>query len=307
MLIALTALVDLLIGDPEHWYHPVRTMGRWIEIQERAVRKRAKKRTHFLWGGALMAFINLALIGGGTWYLLRILPPWLHHVFSFYIIYACISTGSLRREALAVVSALETSLERGRSQVARIVGRDTTFLSEEGVLRATVETVAENTSDGIIAPLFYICIFGPAGGLAYKWINTMDSMVGYRDERYRDLGCVPAKLDDVVNFIPARITALLFCILGCFTGRGKESFTVTRRDHGNHLSPNAGYPEAAMAGLLGLRLGGPNVYHGEWVEKPTLGTEERKIEKRDVHTSILYVYGAEGLFLLMALSIQYFI
>ena len=210
---------------------------------------------------------------------------------------------------------MQVSLEEGRKQVANIVGRDTESLDKKGVSRACVETIAENTSDGVIAPLFFMMLLGPAGGIAYKAVNTMDSMLGYKNEKYADLGFFPAKIDDIINYVPARLSALLilagsfFCNLrrpaqNCSQKRIsnkimpklaaiKRGFKIWRRDCRKHSSPNSAHPESAASGLLGLKLGGPNYYGGVLVEKPFIGDELFEIEDEDIKRCIQLMYASE--------------
>lgn len=187
------------------------------------------------------------------------------------------------------------SLDSARTRLSYIVGRDTQNLSREEIVRATVETVSENTSDGIIAPLFYASIFGAPLALCYKMINTMDSMLGYKNEKYRKIGFFPAKTDDVANFIPARLTGILMILTHPF--QIKRSLRIMLRDRKNHKSPNCGYPEAATAGILGVQLGGNNYYFGELVEKPTIGDKLRPLEAEDINRTIKIMYLTEILYL----------
>jgi adenosylcobinamide-phosphate synthase len=269
-------LLDLAAGDP-HWFpHPVVLMGRLISRGE-----------SFLWSGKAwqdvvsgmaLSLALIALAAGATWgllYALTLLPP----LIAFVLAAALASTTLATRGLLDAITHIETPLRSGnlvkaRENLAHIVGRDTSALNEDKVLRASLESLAENTSDGIVAPLFYLFLGGIPLAMAYKAINTLDSMIGYRTERYFYFGKFAARLDDVANFIPARLTALLM-VIATFLVRLNAGLAlrVLRRDHANHLSPNAGYPEAALAGALGIRLGGPSVYFGKEVRKPTLGDD----------------------------------
>jgi adenosylcobinamide-phosphate synthase len=269
-------LLDLAVGDPPWLPHPVVLMGRFISRGER-----------FLWSGqAYRDFLvgmvlSLALIAiacGATWillYFLSFLPP----LIAFLLTAGLASTTLATRGLLDAITRIETPLRSGslaeaRAKLAHIVGRDTSALNEDKVLRASLESLAENTSDGIVAPLFYLFIGGIPLAMAYKAVNTLDSMVGYRTERYFYFGKFAARLDDVANFIPARLTAFLM-VIATFLVRlnGRLALRVLRRDHANHLSPNAGYPEATLAGALGIRLGGPSVYFGREIWKPYLGDD----------------------------------
>ncbi|NLY20399.1 MAG: cobalamin biosynthesis protein CobD, partial [Tissierellia bacterium] len=251
------------------------------------------------WSGLLMVIINILIAIIPVQILLsRVDRNW-YNAISIYIAYSCVSARMLHYEAFKVKKALSESLAAGRKRLSYIVGRETDNLTRAEIVQATVETVAENTSDGVIAPLFYMIIFGPIGGLVYKFVNTMDSMVGYKNEKYRYIGYYPARIDDLFNYIPARITALLMCmssILGFDVERG---FRTMMRDGRKHSSPNAGYPEAAVAGLLGIELGGGNYYNGVFVEKPTIGRPEKKIEMRDINRTVYIMYRTEALFLMI--------
>jgi len=194
--------------------------------------------------------------------------------------------------------ALGEGLEAGRKRVGRIVGRDTANLSESEIIRATIETVAENLSDGVISPMLWLAIGGPALGMAFKAASTLDSMIGYLDEKYRDVGWFAAKADDVWNFVPARITALLMCLCAFPLGLdGRAAFRIVKRDHANHLSPNCAWPESAAAGALGVQLGGDHEYFGKIVRKPTIGDDTRPPEGRDIRRTNRLMFAAAGLML----------
>lgn len=198
-----------------------------------------------------------------------------------------------------VAKATDKGLDEARKRLSYIVGRDTRQLSEESIIKATIETVAENTSDGVIGPLFYIVIFGPPGGLVYKFINTMDSMLGYMNERYMYLGYFPAKVDDLLNLIPARITGLLMNIGSLARFDIKNGLRIMKRDNKNHKSPNSGYPESSVAGLLGIQLGGGNYYHGQYVDKPFIGDTVNTINKEQIKYTIEIMYRTELAFLIL--------
>ena len=219
------------------------------------------------------------------------------------IIYFCIATKSLKVEALKVVKALkDNDIEEARHRLSYIVGRDTKSLDKEGILRAVVETIAENISDGVVAPILYAGLFGAPFALVYKAVNTMDSMFGYKNDKYYEFGYFPAKLDDIFNYIPARLTGYLIIASAYFLKLDyKNSYNIYKRDRYNHSSPNSAHPEAAVAGALGLKLGGANYYFGKLVEKPTIGDEVKKIEINDVYITnrILYLVS----FLSFSLSI----
>ena len=231
--------------------------------------------------------IGIPMFWGGVILLIDALMIMLHPVaglvFEVFICWQCIASRSLQKAAQKVESALDAGIEEGRKAVSEIVGRDTDKLDESGVIRAAVETVAENSCDGVIAPLFYMIIGGAPLAVAYKAINTLDSMVGYKNEKYRWFGRASAKLDDIANFIPARLSAM--CLIGSAYLCGfdaKSAIAVFKRDRFNHSSPNSAQSESACAGALGIQLGGGAYYFGKWVKKPYIGNASRKIEAKDI-------------------------
>ncbi len=205
--------------------------------------------------------------------------PIIQSLVKIYLIYTCIAARNLSDEAKKVISSLRVNLNEGRKSLLWIVGRDTEKLTEKEVIRATVETVAENTSDGVIAPLFYTMIFGITGGIVYKFVNTMDSMIGYKNEKYLDFGYLAAKTDDMLNLIPARLTEILMIISAPKETDKTRSFQIVKRDGRNHKSPNSGYPESAVAGILKVQLGGSSSYKGVLVQKPTIGDPLESLQK----------------------------
>ena len=276
-------VLDLIIGDPEGWTHPVIWIGKWISFVEKRLRKRGGN----LRRSALVLTASTVLIAmAATAAMLGILAL-IHKAALFIgmciISWWCLSAKCLAMEAKGVYRALGVSVEKGRTQVARIVGRDTTELSEEEIICATVETVAENTTDGVISPMLYLAIGGPVLAMGFKAASTLDSMVGYLNEKYRDIGWSSAKLDDVLNYIPARICGWLMCIGAFFVKLdGKNAIRIMKRDHANHLSPNCAWSESAAAGAMHIQLGGTHTYFGKVVEKPTIGDDDRPVEKRDI-------------------------
>lgn len=274
-------LLDRWLGDPLWMPHPVVAFGRAIAWGERWLNK---GNCRFLKGTVmsllfvlvvyLLAFYALrgaAWISSGTLLALQIL-----------LIFYCLAGTTLIREVRMVFRAADCSLEEGRRQVGRIVGRDTSALSLQEVRTAALETLAENLNDGVVAPLFWYILLGIPGMLAYKMVNTLDSMIGYRNERYRRFGCFAARMDDVANYIPARLTALLmvcasghWSLLGFVAQYGKQ-----------HASPNSGYPESALAGILDCRFGGPHLYFGEWVWKPYIGHNPRLLTTEDMRVAV---------------------
>ena len=274
----LAWVMDLWLGDPMQLPHPVVGFGKLIAKGERTWNKGKGRQ----WKGALMA---IALVVGTyvvSACLLGLLPGVLHTLASALLIFYCLAGTTLIREVREVFRAVDRSLEEGRMQVARIVGRDTSELSAQEVRTAALETLAENLSDGVIAPLFWYALLGVPGMMAYKMVNTMDSMIGYRNERYKDFGCFAARLDDVANYLPARLTALLMVLAS-----GRISLIKFVWKYGDqHASPNSGYPEAALAGILDCRFGGPHNYFGQEVWKPFIGEHERLFTTSDMQVSV---------------------
>ena len=270
--------LDLWLGDPIQLPHPVVGFGKLIAKGERVWNK-GKGR---LWKGALMAIILVVATLVVSDCLLGILSGVLHTLVSALLIFYCMAGTSLIREVRAVFRAVDRSLEEGRVQVARIVGRDTSELSAQEVRTAALETLAENLSDGVIAPLFWYALLGVPGMLAYKMVNTMDSMIGYRNERYKDFGCFAARLADVANYLPARFTALLMIL----ASRRISLIKFVWKYGNQHASPNSGYPEAALAGILDCRFGGPHNYFGQEVWKPYIGNKERLFTTADMRVAV---------------------
>ena len=300
-------ILDFILGDPHSLWHPVQGIGSLITGTEKALRKvfPDKKRPLQIAGLLLVIFVvsvSVLLAGLLLWIAERIHPA-LGFGLSCILCWQMLAAKSLKTESMKVYTALEKEgLEAGRRAVSMIVGRDTKSLSEEGVIKAAVETVAENTSDGVTAPLFYMMLAGPLGGVFYKAINTMDSMIGYRNEKYRWLGTCAARLDDIANFIPARISALFMTAAAFVLGfDGKGAWKIYRRDRHNHKSPNAAQTEAVMAGALQVQLAGDAWYFGELYKKPTIGDPIRSVRREDIRAACRLEYGAVILqFLVMA-------
>lgn len=298
--------LDLLLGDPEGWPHPVIWIGRWIRFAEKHIRKRFRDlRVGAVWltasTVALTVLVTVLLVR-----LLRRLGTVFALVGMSVLAWTCLSGRCLAKESRGVLRALEQSLDAGRKQVGRIVGRDTAELSEAEILRATVETVAENTTDGVISPMLYLFFGGPVLAMGFKAVSTLDSMVGYLDEKYRDIGWSSAKLDDVLNYIPARLTGFGMCLAARLIGLdGKNALRILRRDHGKHLSPNCAWSEAAAAGALHIRLGGAHRYFGREIEKPTIGDDDRPIEKADILRANRLMWTVSGLFLLILTVLEW--
>ena len=279
-------LLDLCLGDPAWLPHPIVWFGKAIATCER----RWNHGNHRKVKGALVAvglILLVFLVTALLCYLLFTCQVSLLVIFNAITVFYCLAGTTLIREVRAVFLALDRSLNEGRQQVARIVGRDTSELSAQEVRTAALETLAENLSDGVIAPLFWFALLGAPGMITYKMINTLDSMVGYRTERYRDFGCVAARIDDVANFIPARLTALLMILAGRLFSFRRSLLSFVLKYGRNHASPNSGYPEAALAGILNCRFGGPHYYFGELFDKPYIGENDRELTTEDMKTAVI--------------------
>lgn len=281
-------LLDLLFGDPAWLPHPIVAFGKWISFWEHRLNHGRCRKLK----GALFSLVTIALVCFLTAlinYTLYIVHYTLFIAFNAVMIFFCLAGTTLIHEVRDVFLALDRSLDEGRRQVARIVGRDTSELSAQEVRTAALETLAENLSDGVVAPLFWFALLGVPGMLTYKMINTLDSMIGYRTARYRDFGCWAAHMDDVANYIPARLTALLMIIsdqLRTLFRTRVDLFSFVKKYAHCHASPNSGYPESALAGILNCRFGGPHYYFGELIEKPYIGDNDRLLTTADMRTAI---------------------
>ena len=287
-------LLDFIFGDPSWLPHPVVWFGKMISLGEH----RLNKGNHRMAKGAVLAVGLILMVFLALWGLKRLIPIaklWL--IVDTVIIFYCLAGTTLIREVREVFLALDRSLDEGRKQVARIVGRDTSQLTAQEVRTAALETLAENLNDGVIAPLFWLALLGTPGMLAYKMVNTLDSMIGYRTERYKEFGCWAARIDDVAGYIPARLTAVLMVIAS-----GKLSLLKFVWHNGRrHASPNSGFPEAALAGILNCRFGGPHIYFGELFDKPYIGTNDRILTTRDMRIAVRINRQAEVLMLALML------
>lgn len=279
-------VADLIVGDPYSFPHPVRFIGKLINFTQGIIRKVSKSDRQLKFGGFILWFITVGITYLITYAIVKLFSfnGLLSIVVNGFIIYTTLATKCLKDEALKIYNVLKTGdIEKSRTQLSYIVGRDTTTLSESEIIRATVETVAENTVDGIIAPMFYAFIGGAPLAMAYKAINTLDSTVGYKNEKYKDIGFASAKIDDVANYIPARISIVLITIGSFFLHYNyRNCFKISIRDRKNHKSPNCAFSEGAVSGALGIQLGGTNFYFGEKVYKPTIGDKLREIDKEDI-------------------------
>ena len=299
LMVAIT--LDLILGDPRWLPHPVVGMGRLISAGEKILRRLIRnERT----GGVLLLVSVVGSTSLITFLLLKganAASPYLGSSLASILAWTCLAARSLHSESKLVADRLAIGdLAGARESLSRIVGRDTADLGEPEIWRALVETVAENTSDGIIAPLFYLMIGGPVLGLAYKAVNTLDSMVGYKNERYLRFGWASARFDDLANWLPARLTGLLMAGAAPFVGLSAVgAFRMMVRDGGNHSSPNSGIPEAATAGALRVRLGGTNRYFGKTVEKPTIGDPLRDLSRKSYQGAVRLMYGSMTLMIFL--------
>ena len=316
-------LLDLMVGDPQRLPHPVVWFGKMIAACERKLNRGTNRKLK----GALTAFGLILFVFVFTWMLRKVLGCFALYLFDAIAIFYCLAGTTLIREVRAVFLALDRSLDEGRRQVARIVGRDTSELSAQEVRTAALETLAENLSDGVIAPLFWLAILGTPGMLAYKMVNTLDSMIGYKTDRYRAFGCWAAHIDDIANYIPARLTAFLMVLPRLVTinthGGSKflrpsgskrtkferftfhsSLFTFVRTNGRCHASPNSGYPEAALAAILDCRFGGPHYYFGELFDKPYIGTNGRLLTTEDMKKAVRVNRTAEVLMVAIVLLCQ---
>ena len=289
-------VLDLLFGDPPRLPHPIVWFGKAIAFCEH----RFNRGSHRKLKGAVVA---IGLIVGIFILTSFLISSFSHFLISAVLIFYCLAGTTLIREVRQVFLALDRSLEEGRTQVARIVGRDTSDLSAQEVRTAALETLAENLSDGVIAPLFWLAVLGVPGMVAYKMVNTLDSMIGYKTERYKDFGCWAAHIDDVANYIPARLTALLMVLPHAVVSGQWSVFTFVRHYGRMHASPNSGYPEAALAGILNCRFGGPHYYFGELFDKPFIGENDRELTTADMRKAVRVNRMAEVLAIILVIAV----
>jgi len=291
LLLISSYLADLVFGDPEGFFHPVRAIGRLINILESRLRKNDNRRREQI-KGVILAFLVVGLTTIFTYLLIesfKKLSPFIGSLVWVYIGYTTISVKDLNTKAKDILRELKNnSIVEARRKLSKIVGRNTQDLDQEKIITATIESIAENTNDGIVAPLFYLALGGPVLAMAYKAINTLDSMVGYRNDRYLNFGWFSAKSDDLANFIPARICGFLISVSSTIVlRRFKDSFKTMLRDGRKHLSPNSGVSQAAMAGALGIRLGGISVYRAQTIEKPYIGEEKNLPQIYHINEALL--------------------
>ena len=306
-------VLDAVFGDPAWLPHPVVLMGKCISKLEKALRARfPKTQQGELLAGAVLAFclpVGTFLLTSAVCLLAAKISPWLGLAVQMFWCGQALAAKGLVQESRNVYNKLvKPDLPAARKAVSRIVGRDTENLTAEGVTKAAVETVAENASDGVIAPLLYMLLGGAPLALTYKAVNTMDSMVGYKNETYLYFGRAAAKLDDVANYSPSRLAALLWAAAAALTGNdAKGAWRIWRRDRRNHASPNSAQTESACAGALGVQLAGPAYYFGEYYPKPTIGDALRPIEPQDILRADRMMYAASILALVLGLVIRGFV
>ena len=293
-------IADKVFGDPAWLPHPVVGFGKLIAAGERRLNKGNRR---VLKGGLLAVglILSVFVVSAAVLYVVYRLSPWLHLLVCALLIFYCLAGTTLIREVYLVFKAVDRSVEEGRQQVCRIVGRDTSELSAQEIRTAALETLAENLSDGVIAPLFWLLLLGVPGMLMYKMVNTLDSMIGYKNERYLQFGRIAARIDDAANYVPARLTAFLMVLV---YGKWSPLLRFVARHGRLHASPNAGYPESALAGILDCRFGGPNRYFGKVVDKPYIGEHARELTTVGMEKAIRVNRGAEMVMLLIVALLQ---
>ena len=305
--LAIGFVLDMILGDPYSLPHPIRLIGRLIAALEKAMRKRFPEKERL--GGTLTAIIVLLLstaVPLGILIVCYKVNVWLGAAVEGIFCYYLLAAKCLKKESIKVYRANEEKdVEKARQAVSMIVGRDTKPLDEKGIIKAAVETVAENTSDGVTAPMFYIMLGGGAAGFFYKAANTMDSMIGYKNDKYINFGRFAAKLDDVLNFIPSRLTALLMILSAYMLGYdGKNAMKIWRRDRFNHASPNSAQTEAVCAGALDVMLAGDAYYFGKLLKKKTIGDDIRPVENKDIVRANRLMYCTAVLMLIIAAAVR---
>lgn len=300
-------LLDMAFGDPQGMPHPVRLMGKMTAWMEKRLRegkedgKTGREKAELRQGLWLAFFVPVitAAVAGSLLMAAYWIHPYAGMAVEAFMTYQTLAAKCLKTESMKVYRHLKDGdRERARAAVSMIVGRDTECLDEEGIVKAAVETVAENASDGVVAPMLYLAAGGPALGFFYKAVNTMDSMVGYKNEKYLYFGRAAAKLDDAMNFLPARVCAWLMIAIAFLPGKcfsGKRAFAVWREDRGKHASPNSAQTESVCAGALGIRLAGDASYFGRTIRKPYIGKELRKVEYEDIRRANQLMYSAAWL------------
>jgi adenosylcobinamide-phosphate synthase len=304
-LITLAYLLDWVLGDPPWFPHPVRLLGALIDFLEKVVRRIFKSQAGLLFAGLLMVLIAaggaaaLVYVFAAAAYRLHLVAGLLAELYLYYVMLA---GGDLRHHILRVKTALdERDLEKARLATAMLVSRDTVDLNEPGLSRAAIESLFENSADGLIAPLFYAALGGPVGVVFYKAVNTLDSMIGYKNDRYLYLGRCAAKLDDLLNYVPSRFTALMILLAGLCEHKLSAAYQVLKSDRRKHESPNSAWPEAAAAGVLGIKLSGADYYGGKLVDRPAINEYGREAAAGDIGRGLNLYYRTSVLaFLLLA-------
>ena len=302
--LVVACLLDLLLGDPEWSFHPIRILGKTIDCLEKYLRGIKQSLISEKTAGILLCVITITLAYGITFGLIHFaytLNSYFGASLAILLAYFTISIKSLGDAAGRIRQCLKDEDDESAGRhLSLIVGRDTLALSRKEIVRATVETVAENTSDGIVAPLFYLIIGGPPLGMAYKAVNTLDSMVGYKNEKYLKLGWASARCDDLANYIPARITGILMIVAAVFLGKDwKNAYATLRKDAKKHMSPNSGYPESAVAGALRVQLGGVNYYAGNKKVTPLLGQDIEELSDKSIEGAVRMMYLASSMMVLL--------
>lgn len=306
--IIIAVIIDFLVGDPYWFPHPIIYIGKLISSLEKLSRRFCKSNKSLRIAGLAIVIVVCSISFLLPFLVLRFTERFilLHHVLSIVIIWTTLAAKSLSKEAIKVHKALlNNDIDEARLKLSYIVGRDTLGLSEKEIIRADVETVAENTSDGVIAPILFAILGGAPLAMLYKAVNTMDSMLGYKNVKFYYIGFFPAKVDDIFNLIPARITGILIAMVSPLVkGNFITSIKIMFRDRKNHKSPNCAYPEAAVAGAMRIQLGGTNSYFGELVYKPSIGDNIVKLSREHIKTSILLMYASEILLVIFYVVIS---
>ena len=302
--LVIACFLDLLLGDPQWSLHPIRILGKIIDYLEKSLRGIKQSIISEKTAGILLCVITITLAYGITFGIIHFaykLNSYFGASLAILLAYFTISIKSLGDAAGKIRKCLKDGDDESAGRhLSLIVGRDTLALSRKEIVRATVETVAENTSDGIVAPLFYLILGGPALGMAYKAVNTLDSMVGYKNEKYLNLGWASAKCDDLANYIPARITGILMIVAAIFLGKDwKNAYATLRKDARKHMSPNSGYPESAVAGALRVQLGGVNVYAGNKKVTPLLGQDIEELSEQSIEGAVRMMYLVSSMMVLL--------
>lgn len=303
-------ILDLILGDPRYPFHPIRLIGILISKVEKGLRSIFPKTKRGELSLGIVLFLVVVTIGAGIPFLILYVcyhsSTWLGLIVESIFCYQLLATKCLKEESMKVYYSLKKNdVEEARYNVSMIVGRDTKVLDEEGITKAAVETIAENASDGVIAPIFYMMLGGAVFGFLYKSINTLDSMVGYKNEKYLYVGRCSAKMDDVVNYLPSRLSALLMIIASyCIRLDGTQAYRIWRRDSRNHASPNSAQTEAACAGALNVQLAGDAFYFGKLYKKPFIGDKKRDIEQADIKRTNQLLYMTAVLMMLVAMILR---